>query len=181
MTASDRDLLIRWKGGDVEAFLELARRSEPRVLAFLGAWTWDPGEREDLYQETLLRVFAGARRLDPDAPFAFHTLAVARNLAVDRHRRRAVERREAPRLAAREIATEGPEENAVLKERRLELLAALDRLEPPQREALALKLWGGLSWREVGRVLDCSEDSAARRGAGALARLATDLKDWRPA
>jgi RNA polymerase sigma-70 factor (ECF subfamily) len=49
------------------------------------------------------------------------------------------------------------------REQREQLEAAMKTLPQPQREVLALKVWGELTFEEIGRVLDIPANTAASR------------------
>ena len=53
----------------------------------------------------------------------------------------------------------------------------VDRLPPEQKEVLTLKIWGELTFDEIGRTLDLSLNTVASRYRYALRKL----KDWLPA
>ena len=62
-------------------------------------------------------------------------------------------------------------------ERQKAILRAVDRLPPEQKEVLTLKIWGELTFDEIGRTLDLSLNTVASRYRYALQKL----KDWLPA
>ncbi len=53
----------------------------------------------------------------------------------------------------------------------------MDRLPPEQKEVLTLKIWGELTFDEIGRTLDLSLNTVASRYRYALQKL----RDWIPA
>jgi RNA polymerase sigma-70 factor (ECF subfamily) len=64
-----------------------------------------------------------------------------------------------------------PSEAAVRAERKVLLQQALNRMEPMDREVLALRHFEQLSMAEVGQVLGVKEGTAGRRYLRALKRL----------
>ncbi len=62
-------------------------------------------------------------------------------------------------------------------ERQKSILAVVERLPPEQKEVLTLKIWGELTFDEIGRTLDLSLNTVASRYRYALQKL----KDWLPA
>ncbi len=57
-----------------------------------------------------------------------------------------------------------------------ELREALARLEDAERELVVLHVWGGLTFTQLGEVLDASSSTAQRQYAAALARLKVILE-----
>ena len=84
---------------------------------------------------------------------------IARNAALDHHRRSGRRDRLQRTLAGQPGAVEDPAQMAEDRLRYAELLGALESLSERQREAISLR-HVGLSFEEVGTLLDCSEDAA---------------------
>ncbi len=95
-------------------------------------------------------------------------LAVTHNAAVDVARRRARRRAEPLDSAAHVAAPGSGPEGAALASR---TSRALDRLPPPQREAVLLHHVAGCSFREIGAITGVPAFTAASRCRLALARL----------
>ena len=80
------------------------------------------------------------------------------------------------RLVARAAGTrteiEPPPDDLVLRRAQDgELIAALDRLRPNDREVLKLRLWEEATYDDIATLFDCSHHAAEQRYAKALARL----------
>jgi RNA polymerase sigma factor (sigma-70 family) len=131
-----------------------------------------PEAAEDLRQEAFARAWAHAPRdASPDHQRAWlHRTGT--NLALDELRRRRL-RDHAP---LDEIATDfgAPEPGEQIAAR--EALAALT---PHERLVLVLRFHAGLSLRDVGALLDVSEDAARKRVARARKRFAATLNAGR--
>ena len=56
-------------------------------------------------------------------------------------------------------------------ERQKSILKAVDRLPSEQKEVLTLKIWGELTFDEIGRTLDLSLNTVASRYRYALQKL----------
>lgn len=52
-----------------------------------------------------------------------------------------------------------------------EVLRGLEALDPDQREMIVARVWGELSYEELGELMNCSASSAFRRYAAALSAL----------
>jgi RNA polymerase sigma-70 factor (ECF subfamily) len=68
-----------------------------------------------------------------------------------------------------------PASMAVAGEQEPEVVAALRRLKPDEREVLLLAAWEGLSHREIGTALGISENAVSIRVHRARKRLADEL------
>jgi RNA polymerase sigma factor (sigma-70 family) len=71
----------------------------------------------------------------------------------------------------RRIEDARPDERAVLAEEHREILAAVDRLAPRQREVLVLRYWSGLTEAEIAETLGISRGAVKSTASRALDRL----------
>ncbi|WP_433327474.1 RNA polymerase sigma factor [Spirillospora sp. CA-294931] len=139
-----------------------------RLAALLGA-----DDPEDIAQDAFARYYRRRGRLrDGNAAFAYLRSTVY-NLTRNRRRHLRVAGARLARLRDRTVPDVDPPADAaaVLREDSRELLAALDRIAPRQREVLVLRYWLELSEREIAEVMDISVGtvkSHAHRGVAAL-------------
>lgn len=194
--SSDVDELVkRAAAGDPQSWEALLERFRFRLRRLVG-FRLDPRlqgrvDPSDVVQEICLEAWQhlDAYVKQPDASFFLWLRAVAGHTLVDLHRHhlgaqmRDV-RREVPldhkfindgtsaALAARLLGhTTQPGEAAARAERRLRLQAALDALDPLDREVLALRHFEQLSLGETAKVLGIKEKAAGMRYIRALRRL----------
>lgn len=115
------------------------------------ALTRDDEAARDLVQECLMRAIANAHRFRPDSNLRAWLYTILRNLHVSRIRKM---RAAPPEIPVGEVAAEiaRPGEQLVKLEF-ADLVAALDRMDPDQREVLLLVSVEGLSYREAAHIL----------------------------
>jgi RNA polymerase sigma-70 factor (ECF subfamily) len=139
--------------------------------AIFGMALWRTGSVEDasdVVQDVFLRLASRRDRLTAVRNPRTWILSVACNAAADLARRR--RRRDAEPLDAVPFLAAPPEDAArVLEARRAS--AFLGSLPPPQREAIYLKHFGGLTFAEIGEVARVPTFTAASRYRLGLARL----------
>jgi RNA polymerase sigma-70 factor (ECF subfamily) len=120
---------------------------------------------EDLVQSVLLRLVRSRERLGAVENLRAYVFTAARNELI-RHR----SRREEPDAAVPAELLATPDDGPDLED--LEALrAAVAALSPARLEVVSLRIWQGLSFREIGEVLDISPNTAASRYRHALADL----------
>jgi len=134
------------------AFTALVRRHQAALMAFfsrLGA----PQEREDLTQETFIRLYRRRNFYRPTAQFTTFLYTIARSVWTDRCRK--ITRRERMmgyvRLDAwvkEECANDYADRTGYA-----EAEAALETLSPKLRETLVLSVYQGLQHKEIADVL----------------------------
>lgn len=174
---SDEKLLRRAAGGDSESFGALFRRHRRRVWGFLLRATASPEESEELLQEVFLRVLqrpASFRR----GRFATWLYAIALNLVRDRWRRKQVADRERSK-AGPEASGSDPSDQAVRAETAERVREAIERLPEPQRTAILLSRYEGLSYQEIAELEECAVDAIKQRVRRAMVALGEKLKDLR--
>ena len=145
-----------------EAFESLYRRAFPRVYGYVATLLRDRSAAEEVTAQAFERAYRKRRsfRASRGSQEAW-LFGIARNAALDELRRR--RRRAALEADAEDVYTPGPDEQADDALRRQAVRAALGRLEPRERELVALKFAGGLSHEEIGRVLGISASNAGTK------------------
>lgn len=162
---------------DPDRFSELYRRHHRAVWAYAVRRLPAGTDAADAAAE----VFAVAWRRRDDLPDEPDTLlwlyGTARRVVANAHR--AAGRRD--RLTGRLASLRDSREPGTVPEGHPEVLAALDRLGPTEREAIRLAVWEDLAVRDIARVLDCSPNAVSLRLARARRRLGRDLAHLMPA
>jgi len=151
--------------------------SAPRLLAYARARCNNAQEAEDLLQDALIKLWGYQEERDhrpPDLPLAF---SVMRYLGLDHGRKKGrLEKRNQKIIQFQrgedhwlDPALEETEEAAMLREE-------VEKLPEKLREVLTLKVWGGLTFAEIGTLLTVSHNTAASRYRYALEQLQKKLK-----
>lgn len=108
-------------------------------------------DAEDVVQETLVRAWRHADRLDPrEGTLRPWLLTVARRLVIDEHRRRTVRPREVSDAALEHLPSDANVERALSA---MEVSELLDTLSDSHREALAATFLKGKSVAEAAAEL----------------------------
>jgi len=181
--ANDDDLMASTAAGDEGAFRLLVERWERPVFAFLARMVGSREEAQDLAQETFLRVYAGARRYRSRGTFRSWLFRVAGNLARSRLRRRKIIQWVTFDSAAHERPAAGdPPDRAVERaERRDAVRHAIGALPARQREAVVLRRYENLSYKEIadamGITVPAVESLLQRAMKGLRERLAGKAGD----
>jgi RNA polymerase sigma-70 factor (ECF subfamily) len=138
--------MVAFREGDSGAFELLYRRWERGVYNYVLRFLRDPGRAAEVTQDTFLAVVKNRKRYRPLARFATYLFRIAHHRATAVLRRRKV-RAERPLVGP--VAGRPPEREAVLAVR-----DAVSRLPDPQREAVVLREFHGLSYDELAEVLE---------------------------
>jgi len=152
------------------AFERLYRSSRDDVYAYVAGLLRDSAAAEEVTAAVFERAYRKRNRFDPERgePRAW-LFGIARNAALDELRRRG--RQAELTTEPADIDSVGAFEGAEDSERRLAVSAALERLEPRERELIALKFFAGLANAEIAQVLGIGESNAGTKLHRAMTKL----------
>ena len=178
------ELLERVADGDEDAFAQLMRQHQDRVLAVCQRMLGDRAQAEDATQEVFLKAYRQAGRLKPVGQVFTWLYRVAMNHCLNRLRRRRIVRfvplmgpgeSDEPTRAAFEPVDGGtsPEQAVAARERWRATERAIAALPASQRAVLTLARFEGLSYREIAEVLEITEGAVESR----LFRAMRTLRD----
>lgn len=173
--ATDEELVRRHHAGDKEAFGELISRYTPSVYNLIYRFTGNRVEAENLTQETWLRLWLALPKILLDRPLKPYILRIAFNLC-----RSWAARGHATWLdlddAEEWLADDGADIVDRLSEKELQerVRAAIDRLPPIYRAAMALRYSEEMSYEEIAQALNLPLNTVRtylRRGKQRLTQL----------
>jgi RNA polymerase sigma factor (sigma-70 family) len=177
---ADDALLAGLGAGDPGATAAFVRRFQPRVLGLAATVLADRTAAEDVAQEALLRAWRHAGTYDARrGSVATWLLTITRNLAIDAIR---VGRSTPtdPEVLVQVIgaaAAAGPDDLATTADDVAHLRTALQALPEPQRRALVLARFGGLTAAEVAEREGIPLGTAKTRIRDGFQRLRTELAE----
>jgi RNA polymerase sigma-70 factor, ECF subfamily len=145
-----------------------------RVYAYVAYRVGDGPDAEDITSETFERALRYRESFDPRrGDPASWLIGIARRCIAG-----AAVRREMPSDESLDVAVDGHEETSV---RRLEIRAAVARLDERERELVALRYGADLTARQIGEVLGMRTNAAEVALHRALAKLRAVLETDEPA
>ena len=155
---SDEQLMAGFAGGSKDAFGELFLRYKQPLYGFFRRRVADPGQAEELAQETFLAVVRASSRYEPRALFRTYLYAIGFKI-LGAHRRKA-----AFRATFLGTAVEGRDPalpNAMDAE--LWLRQAVGKLGRLDREILLLREFEQLSYAEIAELLSSPVNTVRSR------------------
>ncbi len=180
MDRTDEELISDYCQGDEEAFSELVERHLKGVYSFVLRFVGDAQEAEDVVQETFLKAWKSAKMYKKESSrFKTWILRIARNSAIDFLRKRKhvpfsefdtedgqnifAETIPDPTPLADEIFAKG-QDGEVLNQ-------AILKLPLETREVLVLHYTNGLTFGEIGNLLNQPQNTIKSRHHRALQSL----------
>ena len=169
----DSELLDRYHRGDAEAFSVVYDRYSEGLYRYARSLCRDRGLSEDLVQEAFVRLLNHeAGRFEKSVQIFLFT--ILRNLFRDELRKSEVRRKNHP-LMARKVSVDATEEEREESHRLQAALTGLNNLPEEQREVIVLKIYGGLTFSQIGTMLDAPTQTIASRYRYALEKLAKEI------
>lgn len=174
--SEDQALMERIAQGESQAFRSLSDQYLKAIVNFSYRIVQNHAEAEEIAQETFLRVWQKADTYQPKAKLSTWLFAIARNIAIDRTRKRGRKAEAFDLDDERDASPDstGPSQLLAQKEAHLGLERVLAELPERQRSALALCHEEGLSNPAIAEVLGISVEaveSLLARGRRTLRQL----------
>jgi RNA polymerase sigma-70 factor (ECF subfamily) len=182
--AQDAELMARVRQRDTAALRALFDRHAAMVHGLGLRVLRDPTEAEDLVQDVFLHLWRRAELFDGErGQFTGWLVSLTRNRAIDRLRARRTREQKGDELERQAIAAPAstgpvPEETAYAAELRNAVTRALALLPEPQRVALELAYFGGLSQSEIAEHLAAPLGTVKARIRQGMIRLRDLLGDF---
>lgn len=179
MSKPDAALAQRLLSRDEEALREAIRLYGGLVNGMARRVLRDPALAEEVAQDAFVTLWRRPGAFDPERGSLKHFLAsIARNKAIDM-----VRREESRKRTKESLLKETDPSDASAFERQIEdrseVLSALSRLTPLQREVIVLAYFGGRSYREVAAEIGAPEGTVKTRMRDGLLKMRALVSDAR--
>lgn len=172
--ASDHELMIAVRAGEIAQLGQLFERYQQRLYAFFLRMTNQPAVSEDLVQVVFYRILKYRHTYRDEGKFTAWIYHLARKVAADHFRKHAkaatatdpVDLHEHP-----DDDTISPDRSAATSDDLEILRTALARLPLEHREVLVLSRLQNVEHKEIARLCDCSVGAVKVRVHRALKEL----------
>lgn len=135
---------------------EVYEEHSQTIYRYLLSMTHDADLAEELTQETFFQAIKGIGRFDGNCRITTWLCAIAKNQLL------AYRRKHPPTecLTESSVIAGSPENEVIASMNRLDILKKLHQIPEPGREIMHLRLFGDLSFREIGEIMGKSENWA---------------------
>lgn len=165
--------------GDPHAYSRLIAHYQQNLLTFLTRMCNDKNQAEDLFQETLIKVWRNFPKYDHRHKFSAWLFGIARNVAIDALRKKKVHSvinytDEVPEYSdPHDVAGEVEAE-----ELHNDLLDAINKLPEKQREIFLLRQHSHMSFREIAAATNQPLNTVLGHMHYAMTKLKKVLRDY---
>jgi len=166
--SSDWELVQKCQAGEIGAFQELVSRYHQKIYVVIVGLLRNREDALDVAQETFFRAYRKIKSFQGGSSFYTWLYRIAVNMAIDsqrRQKRNPLDFRETMDglfEEQNEVARD-PFSDVHDRELREKLAAAINDLTPEHKAVIILRTVEGLSYKDIGEILGCSEGTVMSR------------------
>ena len=171
-TLDDSVLMEKLQQGQTDKLGLLFERYHKRLYGFFMKLTrGKQALSEDLVQNTFFRVLKYKKSYNPDKKFSTWVYQIGRNVFYDQCTKKSNNEYAVDDFSYNEPSTKMESPFDEVDERKIILQKALDELPEDKREIIVLSRYEGLKYKEIGDILDCTENAVKVKAHRALKQL----------
>lgn len=150
---TEDNLIQKCRKGDADAFAPLMKIYRHRLFSYLFKLCGNRITAEDLFQETLIKVWRAFPKYDERNKFSSWLFSIAHNTTMDFLRKKNMQEfLEYNEEAPFEINTNDPHMEFINNEANSIVSKAIDRLPIKQREVFLLRVHGEMTFKEIADI-----------------------------
>ena len=168
MELTDSELVQQCQAGEMSAFQELVSRYHQKVYMVILGLLRHREDALEVAQETFFRAFRKINSFQGGSSFYTWLYRIAVNMAIDaqrRQKRNPLDFRENmdDLLEGQNEVAKDPFSDVHDRELRESLVKAINELTPEHKAVIVLRTIEGLSYKDIGEILGCSEGTVMSR------------------
>lgn len=170
---TDNELMLEINNGDIDKIGLLYERYNKMLLGYFYKLTRNRELSEDLVNDVFLKILYSGNRYRGNGIFRVWMFRIARNIFIDNYNRskRIVPKENVLIPGNQEATTDDLHQAYELAEDKMLLHKALLKLKAKEREVIILSKLEELKYREIAKILNCTEEAVKVRTCRALKNL----------
>ena len=183
MELSDWQLVQKCQAGDADAFQELVSRYHQKVFMVILGLLHNREDALEAAQETFFRAYRKIKSFQGGSSFYTWIYRIAVNNAIDAQRKQKRNPLEFHEdidgiFEARNEVANDPFADVHDRELRESMTKAINELTPEHKAVIVLRTIEGLSYKDIGEILGCSEGTVMSRLHYARKKLQDKLRAY---
>lgn len=178
MNESIKDIIVRAKSGDREAFDTLYELYVTPVYRYVLIRLHSVPDTEDVVQETFMRAYQAIDHYEEEGkgmlPYLF---TIARNLLINHTKKKRPETF-LPEEMDRHAGGESTSDQAIVSELNTALVNAMKELSDLEREVIELRFFGEHTYTEIAAIMGKREDAIRQHVVRAMRKMRISMAQF---
>lgn len=147
--ALEKELIQKCRLNSESAFEKLMQKYRTQLFSYLLRFCGNKMAAEDLFQETLIKVWKGLKSYNEQNKFSSWIFSIAHHVAMDHLRSTSIRKTSYLNDSYEFSDADNPHKNFVEKESYKMIMDAVNELPDNQKDVFLLRQHGGLSFKEI--------------------------------
>jgi len=151
----ENELLEKCLNGEETAFKQLINIYRIQLFGYLWRFSSSRFEAEEMFQETLIKVWKGLKKYNNQQKFSSWLFTIAHNVAIDFLRKRKSEKNILALDENNDLESfKRPDEDYIKKERIEIINRSIESLSEKQKSVFLLRQHGELTFKEIAKTIN---------------------------
>ena len=150
----EKELIKKCRHNNEAAFGELMQRYRKQLFSYLFRICGNRMAAEDIFQDTLIKVWKGLRSYNEQNKFSSWLFSIAHNAAMDYLRNSSIRKSSSLEESYELPDDNNPHKNFEEKESYQMIMDAVNELPDKQKNVFLLRQHGGMSFKEIATEMD---------------------------